>query len=146
MKYKVGDKVYLRDDLEPLGLYGELDWYNDMISGKWVTILTLSDKDFSIKEDSNYHYSYEMIDHEKTKQIQEGKLIKGHDKVNHPQHYTRGEIETIDVIEYLTRDLRGIKAVCMGNLIKYVMRCNFKNGWEDVEKAKWYLDKFMEEE
>jgi len=66
------------------------------------------------------------------------------DNVNHPDHYTQGEIETIDVIEYLTRGLEGIDAVCMGNVIKYVMRCNYKNGWEDIEKAKWYLDKFME--
>ena len=65
------------------------------------------------------------------------------DKVNHPDHYTQGEIETIEVIQYLTSDLKGIKAVCIGNVVKYVMRCNYKNGWEDVEKAKWYLDKFM---
>jgi len=64
--------------------------------------------------------------------------------VNHPDHYTQGEIETIDVIQYLTSDLKGIKAVCIGNVIKYVMRCNYKNGWEDIEKAKWYLDKFLE--
>ena len=65
------------------------------------------------------------------------------DNVNHPDHYTQGEIETIDVIQHLTSDLKGIKAVCIGNVVKYVMRCNYKNGWEDVEKAKWYLDKFM---
>ena len=69
---------------------------------------------------------------------------KATDNVNHPDHYTQGEIETIDVIQYLTSDLKGIKAVCIGNVIKYVMRCNYKNGWEDIEKAKWYLDKFLE--
>jgi len=66
------------------------------------------------------------------------------DNVNHPDHYTQGDIETIEVIEYLTRGLEGIDAVCIGNVIKYVMRCNYKNGWEDIEKAKWYLDKFLE--
>lgn len=67
------------------------------------------------------------------------------DNVNHPKHYTQGEIETIDKIKYLTEDFNGIEAVCIGNFIKYIDRCNLKGGMEDLEKAKWYLDRFLDE-
>jgi hypothetical protein len=137
-----------------------------MLRGQMVTISKAGQKYYALEE-SRYDYNDEMINHEKTKQLRHGVIMKNIDEVdkdkfikdlkkvktvteidnvNHPDHYTQGEIETIDVIEYLTSDLKGIKAVCIGNFIKYVMRCNYKNGWEDVEKAKWYLNKFMEEE
>jgi hypothetical protein len=31
-----------------------------------------------------------------------------------------------------------------GNLVKYVTRYKFKNGLEDLLKAKWYLDRLIE--
>ena len=33
---------------------------------------------------------------------------------------------------------------CLLNAFKYLWRCNFKNGSEDVEKAQWYIDKYLE--
>jgi hypothetical protein len=100
-----------------------------------------------------------MIDHEKTAQLltntqddtpyfdqsdaRESDLSK--DNVNHPLHYTKGEIETIDKIKYLTRKYSGICAVALGNFIKYIDRCNLKGGWEDLEKADWYMNKFIDE-
>jgi hypothetical protein len=61
------------------------------------------------------------------------------DMVNLPPHYTSGEIECIDAIKVATKDLRGIEAVCVGNIIKYIWRCKRKNGKQDLEKAQWYL-------
>lgn len=61
------------------------------------------------------------------------------ERVKHPNHYTIGKYETIDVIEVFTQDLKGIEAVCIGNIIKYVSRANFKNGLEDIEKAVMYF-------
>ena len=60
------------------------------------------------------------------------------DPVNHPSHYTQGKFEVIDVIEdwklnYLE-----------GNIIKYVARYKFKNKAEDLKKAKWYLERLIE--
>jgi hypothetical protein len=30
---------------------------------------------------------------------------------------------------------------CLGNVVKYVYRCNLKGGVEDLKKARWYLDR-----
>lgn len=62
--------------------------------------------------------------------------------VEHPNHYTSGSIETIDLIEHMTIGLVGFHAVCVGNIVKYVSRAKFKNGVEDIEKAIQYL-KFL---
>lgn len=146
MKYKVGDKVYLRDDLTNETIYGGLGWYDSMIKGQWAEIRKYYDNDYSIKEDTTYNYSEEMIDHEKTAQLSADAMDeKQDDMVNHPKHYTQGEIETIDKIKYLTREFSGIEAVCLGNFIKYIDRCNLKGGMQDLEKADWYLNRFLDE-
>jgi hypothetical protein len=67
------------------------------------------------------------------------------DNVNHPSHYTQGAIECIDAIKEATKGLLGIEAVCTANIIKYVWRWKFKNGVEDLRKARWYLDRLIEE-
>ena len=71
----------------------------------------------------------------------------GHDfdVVNHPSHYTKGNIECIDAIESATTGKSGIEAVCVANIIKYLYRYEEKNGLEDVKKAKWYLNKLISE-
>jgi hypothetical protein len=68
------------------------------------------------------------------------------DNVNHPSHYTQGKIECIDAIEESTKGLLGISAVCVANVIKYIWRYKFKNGIEDLKKARWYLDKLISHE
>lgn len=67
------------------------------------------------------------------------------DVVNHPSHYTKGNIECIDAIESATTGKSGIEAVCVANIIKYLYRYEEKNGLEDVKKAKWYLNKLISE-
>lgn len=62
------------------------------------------------------------------------------DMVNRPPHYVRGGIEVIDVIEAFTSDLQGMDAVDTANVIKYILRWKHKNGLEDLEKARWYLN------
>ena len=63
-----------------------------------------------------------------------------HDPVTRPAHYTAGKIECIDAIEAATAGLEGIEAVCIGNVIKYAWRWKWKNGIEDLRKARRYLD------
>lgn len=68
------------------------------------------------------------------------------DMVNHPPHYqSNSGIETIDVIKAFTEGLSGIEAVCTANVIKYICRWKSKNGLEDLNKAKWYLDRLIAE-
>lgn len=61
--------------------------------------------------------------------------------VAHPPHYqSETGLEVIDVIEAFTFDLKGIEATDTGNIIKYICRWKHKNGLQDLEKAKWYLE------
>lgn len=61
------------------------------------------------------------------------------DMVNHPPHYT-GHPSGIEPIT-ITRHM----PFCLGNVIKYVMRCDFKGKpIEDLEKARFYLDEEIE--
>lgn len=62
------------------------------------------------------------------------------DMVNHPEHYQSGNIETIDVIEEFTKDLKGIEASDTANIIKYACRWKRKNGVEDLRKLVWYAN------
>ena len=67
------------------------------------------------------------------------------DNVNHPKHYTQGEIECIDCIKAATVNKVGIEAFCVGNAIKYLFRYENKNGLEDVRKAQWYINRLIQE-
>lgn len=67
------------------------------------------------------------------------------DSVNHPAHYTQGDIECIDAIKAATVGKTGIEAACVANVIKYLWRYEAKNGVEDVRKAKWYIDRLIKE-
>lgn len=62
-----------------------------------------------------------------------------HDAVNHPSHYARGSIETIDFIRAkLGPD--GFVAYCLGNVVKYVSRAGHKDDLvQDLSKARVYL-------
>jgi len=60
------------------------------------------------------------------------------EQVNHPKHYTDGKIEVIDFIE--DKKL----GFCLGNTVKYISRAGKKDPAktiEDLEKAKWYLER-----
>ena len=61
-----------------------------------------------------------------------------HDPVNHPSHYTEGDIECIDAIESAL-GVEGFRGYCIGNAIKYLWRYNKKHGLEDLEKSEWYI-------
>ena len=65
------------------------------------------------------------------------------DMVNSPPHYNQAGIECIDAIRAATGD--GYQYYLQGNIIKYLWRYRYKNGIEDLNKAKWYLDKLIEE-
>ena len=65
------------------------------------------------------------------------------DNVNHPSHYETGKFECIDVM-IETQGVEAVKAFCLCNAFKYLYRHNGKNGVEDIKKAKWYIDKYLE--
>lgn len=73
------------------------------------------------------------------------KIIKAappeNDPVKKPGHYTYGRYECIDIIEDILADASGPEGFLIGNAIKYLWRFRHKNGTEDLEKARWYLDR-----
>lgn len=73
------------------------------------------------------------------------KLYSENDPIN-PNHYKHlpNGLETIDIIQAWTEGLEGIEAVCTANAIKYISRWKYKNGIEDLKKARWYLDKIID--
>ena len=73
-------------------------------------------------------------------------MYESEDKmVSHPSHYQSSTgLEVINVIEAFTSDLKGIEATDTGNVLKYMCRWKNKNGLQDLEKAKWYLDHLID--
>ena len=74
------------------------------------------------------------------RKAKENTKAKSADMVNHPPHYNVNGFEVIDIIEAFTADLTGIEAVDTANAIKYILRWKHKNGVEDLEKARWYIN------
>ena len=67
------------------------------------------------------------------------------DAVNHPPHYMTGGIETLDVIRAKMSPDR-FQGYLMGNVLKYLLRCEYKEKRiEDIKKAQFYLNALVEE-
>lgn len=69
------------------------------------------------------------------------------DNVNSPNHYKLEGLncETIDVVK-ARLGKEGFKSFCVGNILKYILRAEKKNGLEDYKKARKYLDWLIERE
>ena len=66
------------------------------------------------------------------------------DYVNHPTHYTTGDVECIDAI----KSALGPELFCgylWGNALKYLWRWPHKGLTEDLQKCAWYLDRIQRE-
>ena len=61
------------------------------------------------------------------------------DIINNPKHYTVGGYEALDVIKakLTPEEYRGY---CKGNILKYLMRANYKGHHDDdIQKAHYYM-------
>lgn len=76
--------------------------------------------------------------------IGEGTIAE--DNINSPKHYRLPglNIESIDIIRAILG--KYFKWFCLGNIIKYVLRAEKKNGLEDYKKARKYLNWLIEGE
>lgn len=61
------------------------------------------------------------------------------DAVNHPSHYTYAKFEVYEVIKAFGLGFN------LGNVVKYILRHPHKGGLEDLKKARWYLEREIEE-
>ncbi len=57
-----------------------------------------------------------------------------------PDYYKKGNIEVTDFI--LDQSMSFLE----GNIVKYLVRHKEKSGINDLRKARWYLDKLIEEQ
>ena len=65
------------------------------------------------------------------------------EEINHPDRYAGGKFECIDVmLDVFGAD--AVKRFCILNAFKYIWRAEKKNGVEDIKKAVWYLNKYIE--
>lgn len=70
---KVGDKVFIREDLIHLQEYGNDVYRKSKGSGeKTIDWFHNDNKDTFVTEENNCYYTVEMIDWEKTREIQDG--------------------------------------------------------------------------
>ena len=65
------------------------------------------------------------------------------DEINHPDRYAGGKFECIDVMADVFGE-EAVKDFCLLNAFKYIWRQEKKGGVEDVKKAIWYLNKYIE--
>lgn len=71
-------------------------------------------------------------------------ITPANDAVEHPSHYAgNGGIECIDAIR-ASMSTEEFCGYCKGNVLKYAWRYVDKNGVEDLEKAKVYLNWLIE--
>ena len=74
----------------------------------------------------------------------ENDFMKSKESVNSPDHYHAGAgVEVIKAIQAWSND-NGL-SFCLGNVIKYVARCQTKHesAVEDLKKARWYINEAL---
>ena len=82
-----------------------------------------------------------------TTDILEPKDTENNDNIIRPNHYASDKgFEVFDVQEAFIHELKGMSASYWCNIVKYILRFQKKNGVEDLKKAKYYLEKLIEEE
>lgn len=147
MKFKEGDRVHVKrlakKDVDFYGTISEVipsaNYYFLMNctyeKGESVRIFKPNSMFFG-KNRQDYYVPAE--DEEDT---EEPVIQHTTDPVNHPEHYNYGEIEIIDFIEQVTQHYNSDVAYHIGNAIKYLARSPHKNGKEDIEKARWYIER-----
>lgn len=60
------------------------------------------------------------------------------DVINRANHYTYSAVEPIAAVEAWNLNFN------LGNVVKYIARHKHKNGLEDLRKARWYLEREIE--
>lgn len=119
-------------DSELVGILGEILADENDINGRAYEAINIV-YDALVAREEKLNISDDCPNSETTEQ---------NDPVSHPSHYTQGNIEVIDFIEDQKLGYH------LGNAVKYICRCGRKdpNKWaEDLEKAKWYINRYIEQ-
>lgn len=69
------------------------------------------------------------------------------DPVHKPSHYQgKYGLEALEVMENFVGDLQGMSVFYFCNALKYLLRFQYKNGMQDLEKCIEYCQKLIEEQ
>jgi hypothetical protein len=144
---KVGDKVWLLCEVisEPDGngvhvMHRNAGWYADLSACKPVEPEAV-EKPATSDPSGGWEPTKDEIEYAKDRCG-----VPASDPIN-PSHYKQGPAETIDIIEAAIAKAPNNKAAGLHwQVLKYALRCWFKNGIEDLKKARWYLDRLIQEE
>ncbi len=117
------------------------DLWSNYIENKTESVSTPNPGKIYSYSNSTVRPNEEIISHTQSNDLQQRKRK---DTVNHPSHYNYGDIEVIDFIEQVTKHYNPNVAYHIGNAIKYLARSPHKNGKEDVDKARWYIERAFE--
>lgn len=99
--------------------------------------IKLFEKDFQPEVTERIEDTQEFKDkHKHNATVEENNIKPNHYKLN-----IKGQdIEVMDIIDAVVKDMDGRKGYIVGNILKYVCRAEKKNGLEDYKKARTYLD------
>lgn len=112
------------------------DDYSWLTKGKIYKIRYVGDSYVKVLNNVGDLQAYPFNIFRKLSKQEEVRIEVFNDKIK-PSYYGTG----IDVIEFC---LRNNLTFMQGNVIKYVTRYKEKNGIEDLEKAKEYIDRLIE--
>ena len=73
-------------------------------------------------------------------------MMTVNDEITHPEHYTSGEIECIDVMQSVADgvQLEPFAGYLWLNVFKYVFRWPRKGGVTDLKKALCYINRLID--
>lgn len=95
------------------------------------------------KEEGERRGLYKRYSSNQLRELLGFEQIEEHDVVNHPNHYQTGKYNCIEVMEEaLGKEV--VKDFCLCNAFKYIYRHKRKNGLEDIKKAQYYINKYVE--
>jgi hypothetical protein len=117
---------------------------HDSRKNQIATIVCVNVSDVSYLFEDNMQMSARLeFFFENFEKIENGnKVSQKQDAVN-PAYYQQNGIQTWDYLE-ATLTKEEFRGSCKANVIKYVTRYKLKNGVEDLQKAKKYLEKLIE--
>ena len=143
MKYEEGKTYTLTGDEPWFGQNSVTlsNWHGSEYFPAEVTVLEIDDEGDVWFLDKSTWYVY-IVDSSANTDTSD------FDVVSKPEHYNTNlpeGVEVIDIIAAQTAPLSGMQAVAQANVIKYVLRWQKKNGVQDLEKARFYLDRLIGE-
>lgn len=144
--YEITDDNYF--DLWSKSIEGKTESINTTV--KWNDNGNLEVKDnYEVKVpddilNNNSNLIGYVKDEIKTHRSNDVQQRKRNDRVNHPSHYNYGDIEVIDYCDQVCKQYPSELAPYVFNAIKYLSRANHKNGREDIDKAKFYVQRLFD--